>query len=72
MIDREFRCNELTCNAGADDFPADPVQFLRDFPDDYMKEDSLLHPGKCVVIWEPFVGYPAEALANYIETGNLY
>ena len=66
------RIEEVTSNIGKDGFPDEPVQFLRKHPDDYWDIDSAEHPGKRIVLWEPFEQYPPDKIADYIEGKGLW
>lgn len=66
------RIEEITCNSGEGNFPEDPVQFLKDYPNDYWDEESEEHPGKCIIIWHPFEDYVTQKLIGYLEGRGLW
>lgn len=66
------RIEEITCNSGERNFPEDPVQFLKDYPNDYWDEENEEHSGKCIIIWHPFEDYTANKLVDHIEGRGLW
>ena len=69
--DVQFRMDMVFCNTGFDEFPENPFEFMRDFPDDYWLDDSCMHRGKCVEVWLPFEQYSADVLEHYVVEGEL-
>ena len=69
--DVRSRMDIVFCNTGLDEFPENPFEFMRKFPDDYWLDDSCMHRGKCVEVWLPFDQYDVDVLEHYVVEGEL-
>ncbi|WP_029545088.1 hypothetical protein [Selenomonas sp. AB3002] len=67
----QLRMDIVFMNSGFDEFPENPFEFMRKFPDDYWLDDSCMHRGKCVEVWLPFEQYDVDVLEHYVVEGEL-